>query len=228
MKIKSLLLIDPGTSGCAGLYIAEIYENLHHRDNVEVAVSYYFKEKYGKKIFYKYSDLVVQAKYRLGKLRLYVRGCELIYALLRMLLYLLGGDVKVVCYALSSNVKLELWFLWIAKRILRLKICIICHDVIPFIGPDENLDAKVRWRARFYHLADTLIVHNANSFNELVRFFKVPPYKVREFPFPVSNIQRLRLGCDSLVEQPIAGRSFLFIGHLRQEKGIEVDRKSVV
>lgn len=219
---KKLLLVDQGTSGLAGVYIAEIYENLNCMGNVEVITGYYFKEPYGKKWFYRFSDLAKQTAYPLGKLRLYVRGFELIYAMARMLLNLSQGDIKVICYALSSNLKLELCFLWMCKHILHLKICIICHDVIPFLSEKERLEMKSRSRARFYSLADTLVVHNANSINDLTSFFGVSPNKVREFPFPVSNLQRLKQSWDCLNSPVVAQRNFLFIGHLRREKGVEV------
>src|ERR1035441_9752486 len=100
---KAVLLIDSATSGVAGAYIDAIYRGLAHRDGVEVAVSHYIPFRYGKRVFYKYSELAVQKTYRLGRARLYVRFAELLVAFARLLAWVTVSRVRVVCYALSSN-----------------------------------------------------------------------------------------------------------------------------
>ena len=76
---KEILLIDSATSGCAGAYIDGIHRHLTPKnERVEVGVSHYFPFQYGKRIFFKYSELAAQPRYRLGRARLYVRFVELL------------------------------------------------------------------------------------------------------------------------------------------------------
>src|SRR5690348_10065159 len=94
---KVLLLVDSATSGVAGAYIDGIWRRLAHRDAVEVAVSHYFPFAYGKRLFFKYSELTAQRVYRLGRARLYVRFAELVIAFARLALWVILSRVEVVC-----------------------------------------------------------------------------------------------------------------------------------
>lgn len=218
---ETLLLIDPATSGCAGAYIDVIRRNLGENEAVEVAVSHYFPFQYGRRIFYRYSELTAQTRYRLGRTRLYVRFAELLVALTRLAAHVVAARPRVVCYALSSNLWLEYLFLWFVQRMTSAKVFLICHDVVPFVSPGESYDAKVRKRRKFYTLADRLVVHNANSVEDLVNVFGVSPDKIVSFPFPLYDLDRMGLR-EIPVLGPATRRRFLFIGHLRVEKGIEV------
>ncbi len=218
--LKSLLLIDSATSGCAGAYIDALHANLDGQEAVEVAVSHYFPHPYGKKIFYKFSELAAQQRYRLGRARLYVRFAELVWTFLRLLLYVRRARIRVVCYALSSNLLLEYLFLAAVQWFGRAHVYLICHDVIPFTMPNEDLGAKIQKRARFYRLADRLIVHNDNSVHDLREAFGISGSKVARFPFPLYTPDQLG------TPQPHAmtgtrSKRFLFVGHLRPEKGID-------
>jgi glycosyltransferase involved in cell wall biosynthesis len=218
---KTLLLIDSATSGCAGGYIDGIVRNLAATDRVEVAVSHYFPFNYGLKIFYKYSELTAQGKYKLGWLRLYVRLMELLIALGRLLVYIRAARIRVVCYALSSNLWVEYVFLYLAKRVGRARVYLICHDVIPFVLPGEDYDQKLDKRRNFYQVADKLLVHNENSVRELTTVFEVPVAKIARFPFPLYDLSTMGLRTIDVLG-PSPNKRFLFIGHLRAEKGIDV------
>jgi len=218
---KVLLLIDSATSGVAGAYVDGIWRSLVHRDAVEVAVSHYFPFPYGKRIFFKYSELAAQPFYRLGRARLYVRFAELLTAFARLIAWVIVSRVEVVCYALSSNLWAEYAFLWFLKHVTGVEIYLICHDVVPFVGAGEDLSSMVRTRRRFYLLADRLIVHNDNSIEDLRTVFGIPGDKISRFPFPLYDCRGM-----GFREIDVLGASpkyrFLFIGHLRQEKGIAV------
>jgi glycosyltransferase involved in cell wall biosynthesis len=218
---KVLLLIDSATSGVAGAYIDGIWRRLAHRDAVEVAVSYYFPFDYGKRIFFKYSELTAQRVYRLGRARLYVRFGELLIAFARLIAWVIVSRVKVVCYALSSNLSVEYAFLWFLKHVARVDVLLICHDVVPFVGPGQELADMIRRRQPFYRLADGLIVHNEHSIEHLHSVFGIAPGKVRQFPFPIYDTSAM--GFRDIDVWGVTGtRRFLFIGHLRQEKGVGV------
>ena len=90
-----------------------------------------------------------------------------------------------VCYALSSNLAIEYAFLWFLKHVARVEVLLICHDVVPFVGPGEDFADMVRRRRPFYALADRLIVHNENSIEDLSVVFGISRDKVRQFPFPI-------------------------------------------
>jgi len=218
---KRLLLIDSATSGIAGAYIDGIYRHLAHREAVEVAVSHYFPFRYGERIFFKYSELTVQGTYRLGRARLYVRFAELLVAFARLFAWVMLSRVQVVCYALSSTLWLEYAFLWLVKHAAGAKVYLVCHDVIPFLAPGEDLARKVSKRRRFYVLADRLIVHNGNSVEDLRAAFGISTEKVARFPFPIYDVRGM-----GYRDVRVLGRStrirFLFIGHLRPEKGLPV------
>jgi glycosyltransferase involved in cell wall biosynthesis len=218
---KEILLIDSATSGCAGAYIDAIHRHLTPNDTVEVGVSHYFPFEYGKRIFFKYSELTAQSKYHLGRARLYVRFLELLVSFARLFAYVCAKRIKIVCYAISSNLSVEYAFLWLVKHVARAKVFLICHDVIPFVLPGQEYDSMVRKRRKFYALADRLIVHNENSASELKSVFQIPEHKIAHFPFPIYELSRMELKSVDVVPQTTRKR-FLFIGHLRPEKGIEV------
>ncbi|MGI8785231.1 MAG: glycosyltransferase [Acidobacteriota bacterium] len=218
---KVLLLVDSATSGVAGAYVDAIYRRLAHPDGVEVAVSYYFPFGYGKRIFFRYSELAAQRLYPLGRARLYVRFAELLVSFTRLFTWVVVSRVRVVCYALSSNLWVEYAFLWLLKCVTGVKVHLICHDVVPFVAPGEDLAGMIRRRRQFYVLAHRLIVHNDNSLDDLCAVFGISPDKVSRFPFPIYDCQRMGFREVDVLGETEKHR-FLFIGHLRQEKGIGV------
>lgn len=214
------LFIDSATSGSAGGYIAEIAGAIDPDVSVDYAVSHYFPGEFGLKVFYKYSELAAQGRYRLGRLRLYVRALEMAATFWRLTWHILVNDIRVVCYALSSNIVLEYLFLWNIRYVLRRKVALICHDVIPFLKKGEDLDRESRNRAKFYRLAHWLIVHNLNSKQELAGL-AVDLQRVFMFRFPL-YMDFNAAGLDGARAEPSAGARFLFIGHLRPEKGVSL------
>src|SRR5882672_8548600 len=217
----AILLIDSATSGCAGGYVDGLYKNIERNGAVEVAVSYYFPFKYGKRVFFKYSELAAQKRYRLGRARLYVRFLELLWSFVKLFAYISFSHVKVVCYALSSNLLVEYLFLFVAKYLAGAKVYVVCHDVIPFALPNENLPKQIQRRSAFYALADKLVVHNDNSVQDLRNTFKVSVDNVSSFPFPIYDLESMRFRHVDVLG-PSTRTRFLFVGHLRPEKGVDV------
>jgi len=181
-----------------------------------VAVSHYFPFDYGLRIFYKYSELHVQARYRLGRLRMYVRGLELIWALARLLVVVRRRRVQTVCYAISSTLRLEYLFLVAVKRLSDAEVMLICHDVVPFVPPGGDLESMVRKRARFYRLADRLVVHNQNSLDDLREVFQIQADNVVYFPFTLFDFSDTGIEYVCVLHESNAYR-FLSLRHLRPE-----------
>lgn len=217
---KYLLLIDSATSGCAGGYLHALFSGLNRPGEVDVAVSYYYPWPYGLRWFFKYSELGAQSRYRLGRMRLYVRVCELVWTFARLCAFVLRHRVKVVAYALSSNLLIERWFLR-ALQLARVRVYLICHDVVPFALPHQDLTVMIRNRAKFYQLADRLIVHNQNSIEDLLATFGVAPDRVQEFPFPLFDLSPIRR-VEMKGIPPKTRIRYLFLGHLRPEKGLDL------
>jgi glycosyltransferase involved in cell wall biosynthesis len=105
--------------------------------------------------------------------------------------------------------------------VARVDVLLICHDVVPFVGSGQALADMVRRRRPFYLLADRLIVHNDNSIEDLRVVFGISPDKVRQFPFPLYDTSAMGFRDIDLLGATDHHR-FLFIGHLRREKGVGV------
>src|SRR6185436_16109061 len=115
----------------------------------------------------------------------------------------------------------EYWFLWFLKNVLGARVLLICHDLVPFSLPGVPVERMIRKRRRFYELADRLIVHNESSVRDLRDVFGMGAGKVSTFPFPIYDLPRMRIP-PATVLPPSDRRRFLFLGHLRPEKGIDV------
>ncbi len=221
LKYKKVLLIDYATAGTAGSYINEYHEILKNISEVDVAVNYYFPYKYGYKYFFKFSDLTVKRIYKFPEfLRLVIRLFELLFGFLRI--YSLNSKKKynLIIYALSTNMKVELIFLKMMKRIFKVDIWIIAHDVIPFIFSYEDLEKKIKNRLKFFNFADRIIVHNDNSIYDLHNVLKISKLKIHKIKFPVFDLNYLNKNEQN--EFSLPKDYFLFIGHLREEKGIDI------
>ena len=111
MKKIDILHIYAGTSGSSGLYIDAIYKALEIEFNQEVFVSYNFPFKYGKKLFYRFSDLALpNILHSSNKLRLVIRYFELLYVLFYALIYTLVYKPKIINYSLTTQINLEYFF----------------------------------------------------------------------------------------------------------------------
>lgn len=220
MSNKKIVLIDPATAGLNGLYLEAYVDS--HPDNIIPISNYHdpFNRKY--KHFFKYSELAAQEKFNLGLLRLPVRFFEMFLGLLRSLFTIINIKPAAIVYCLSSNVFLEL-FLILILRAIRYRVYIVCHDVIPFLKKNEFLKIKSFKRKIFYLLANKLIVHNKESINELKNYFNISEDKILYLPFPNWDLKKFK--SFSKRDKKFSAkriRNYLFIGHMRVEKGINI------
>ena len=90
MKKKiDILHMYPGTSGSSGLYTHEIFRTLERHYNQEIIVSYNFPFSYGKRIYYRFTDLArPNFFHRNNLLRLAIRYFELLYTLSYSLIFI--------------------------------------------------------------------------------------------------------------------------------------------
>lgn len=73
-------------------------------------------------------------------------------------------------------------------------------------------------RKKIFALADYLLVHTENSINELQMVFAMPIEKIVKHPFPIMDLTKLSKDEESKYTKA----DFLFIGHLRLAKGIQL------
>jgi len=230
MSRRSLDIIHiyAGTSGSAGTYINEIFTALKGKYTQEIFVSYYYPFSYGKNVFYKYSDLSSPYSYlkRNQLFRYGLRYVELLFALIHILFYLSKRKVKLVNYNLTSDLRIEYWFLSFLK-LFKIKIAITCHDVIPFGLDDSNKTNKIKVKKRFFDFADFLIVHNENSIEELRNILNIRENKVFKFSFPIMNLSNFPAnGISAVPDIFISNDPSTFrvgmVGHFRKEKGLDI------
>jgi len=215
----SVVIIDPATGGVAGLYL-DAYKEVAEQHGATLVGAYSSLSDAGKRYFYRYTDLASGGREKFGRLRLPVRYTELIAGLARSLFLIARKRPKAVFYALSSNLTPELIFLLIL-RAFGVPTYVICHDVVPFIAAHENRRFKNAQRRQFYHLASKLICHNRRSIVELTQNYGIAAERIEYVPFPIMDIGGLA-EADGHEPAHEADARFLFIGHVRVEKGVNI------
>lgn len=229
MKKNNLDVIHiyAGTSGSAGTYLNSIYNSLQLVLNQDVFVSYYYPFDYGRKIFYRFSDLSSPYGFvkKHKKLRYIIRYIELILSLTHILFFSFINRVKVANYNLTSDLNVEYLFL-ILLKLLKIKVAITCHDVIPFGLNNSNMNQKIRKKKRFFNIADYLLVHNENSRAELCSIYDLDANKILMFPFPLMDLKDLPIISENVSSVFKTKNNSMFrvgmVGHFREEKGLDI------
>lgn len=218
MKNKiDIVHIYYGTQGASGLYTDEIYCSLRESGFTQTTfVSYYYPFKYGKRIFFRFTDLASGVSNYTG--RKYFRALEMLFGFAYCLLYVFFKQPKVVNYSLNASFWTDILFVRALKFVSRSNIIITCHDVVPFATDEAGKQKQMRYRQTIFDLADFLLVHNDNSVLDLERYYGIYKRKILYHSFPIMDLKKLQL-----LSQPSESRyDFAFIGHLRNEKGINV------
>jgi len=222
--LLSVVIIDPATGGVAGLYL-DAYKSVARKHGATLIGAYSSISAEGKRYFYPFTDLAAGGKKRFGRLRLPLRYVELLAGLMRSFLLILRKRPKAVFYALSTNLTEELVFI-ILVRMIGIPVYVICHDVVPFVSVQENRALKDFQRRQFYRFASKLICHNSRSVFELTEHYAIDPEKIEYVPFPISDLRvfpaEAGLATDDESDPAGAGPRFLFVGHLRAEKGADL------
>lgn len=202
-----------GTSGNSGLYLDEIYQVLKQEGhNQRVFVNFYFPFDYGDKIFFKRGD-VAMSKYK-GIARKLFQLQEILFGYIKIIFASMKDKPELINYShVGQSYFFIVWFLKLIKKVSGAKLIITCHDVNPhFDGKGE-----MEHRKNIFDLADYLLVHTVKSKEELVEIFSVDSTKIVSHPFPIMDLSKLTKDGPN----PYKKTDFLFIGHLRKDKGIQ-------
>lgn len=204
-----------GTSGNSGLYLDEIYQCLKNAGyNQRIFVSYYFPFDYGDKIFFRHSD-IAHCKLK-GIRRKVLQLYEIIMAFVKILMAASKEKPVIVNYSLiSGSYGFVICFLKLLKVLSGCKLVVTCHDVCPW-GTYESNSPEMVNRQKIFDMADFLLVHNKSSITDLQRVFHIAQSKIVKHLFPIMDLTKLRR-----VELVDKQCDFLFIGHLRKEKGVD-------
>jgi glycosyltransferase involved in cell wall biosynthesis len=226
LKKIDILHIYPGTSGSSGLYIHEIFKSLEKHYHQEIIVSYNFPFSYGKKIYYRFTDLAKpNFIHRNNLLRLAIRYFELLYALSYSLIFIFIFKPKIINYSFTTQINLELYFLKIISKFSNSKIWLTAHDVVPFNISYFNFEKTKSQREFYFKLADKIVVHNLNSKNDLCNIYNIEKLKILDHLFPIMNLNQIDSDFKKIYLKKFnlnTKEYFLFTGHLRAEKGVQI------
>ena len=208
----------------AGLYL-DAFRGVARRHGATLVGACSSISTEGKRYFYPLTDLAAGGKQRFGRLRLPIRYAELLLGLARSFLLIISKRPKAVFYALSSNLTPELIFILLVRAI-GVPVYVICHDVVPFVSAHESRKLKDFQRRQFYRFASKLICHNKRSVFELTQNYGIEADKIEYVPFPIWDIREFLASVTAdRHETPVVtgeGVKFLFVGHVRAEKGVNV------
>lgn len=202
-----------GTSGNSGLYLEEIYQVLKASGSEQrVFVNYYYPFDYGDKVFFKYGD-VANSKFG-GITRKVIQLLEILWGYTRILICAARQKPKLINYSHVGHSYVFIYlFLKLLKKVSGARLMITCHDVCPH----GLVAGEMKNRDKIFRTGDYLLVHNDNSIKELKELFGIDESKIVKHLFPIMDLSKLTQD-----ETPtFKDTDFLFIGHLRKDKGAE-------
>lgn len=207
-----------GTSGSAGLYLDDIYKTLDNGGFKQKAfVSYYYPFNYGEKVFFKITDFE-HCRFK-GVIRKMLMGIELVFDFIKIIFSSMKDKPKLINYSyVSVGSPIVYYFLRFLLKLNRCKLVITCHDVIPNVHDEIKYNKEVKLKKRIYRLADYYLIHNPGSAEDLKSVFTVDGEKIVMHPFPIMDLSKMNIK-DRNVENKY---DFLFIGHMRKEKGVDL------
>lgn len=208
--MKKIFLVDYSSYDNYGSYVDEIVKASFNTNQIKAFT--HTNYKYDKKNVFRIFDFI-SSKLPFSLLRKYFKYIELWISFygLAAYLYLFNSGKKLVIISLYQSFKPYLSLVKTLK-FLNIEVAVIVHDLVPLESnyPDIIM-IKQEWILKE---SNYLIVHNNHS-NLGLQFYNVPIYQFR-FPLLTPYKFEYKNYNDS------KSITFLFIGHLRKEKGIEV------
>jgi glycosyltransferase involved in cell wall biosynthesis len=213
-----------GTAGAAGLYMHRIHQALSNEFEQDCIVNHYFPFDYGRRYFFRFTELSGKNVFNSWRyLRFFIRYLELVAGLLCSTMLLARNGSKLVNYNLISQHNVEYLFLRFWKRYLKKQIMITLHDVVPFAPQYKSFFPAKNTKQKIINLADYILVHNQNSIDDFRSAFHYDG-KIVKHPFPVMDLRDM-FGIPSDTHAGSGDAEpykFLFVGHPRIEKGLDV------
>lgn len=124
----------------------------------------------------------------------------------------------MINYSINSPNVIDWFFLRFIRLTTRAKIILTCHDVLPLSNISIQRQMEVSIKRKIFNIADFILVHNENSFLELEKEFSIKAEKIIMHPFPIMDLAKLNLNV--LFNGHIY--DYAFIGHLRENKGLDI------
>jgi glycosyltransferase involved in cell wall biosynthesis len=210
---QHILYIYYGTQGTAGLYLKEIYESLKNQGiSTSLIVSFYYPFEDGYKIFFKNTDLSSGRKKTI--FHVFYRYYELCMGLLNSLRIIRISKPTHINYSLINPFLVEYLFLKFVKYTSTGLIYLTCHDTF------FQSEKEIKKRAKFYNLADKIVIHNPQSLHDLTVTSRIEKAKILQHSFPIMDASYFTDNKTS--HKSVKIYDFCFVGHLRKEKGIDV------
>ena len=104
------------------------------------------------------------------------------------------------------------------KKITGAKIVLTCHDVLASESSLQGAKSELENRKKIFRLVDVFLVHNDFSEAQLKEVFNIDKSKIVKHPFPIMDLKKII----DVKNSDFIQTDFLFLGHLRKEKGIDV------
>ena len=219
MKNSNLIIhVYYGTAGNAGMYIKQTIDALKmlECDVMAFVNAYYlFDDEECRKVFFKHTENMARNRFRK-----YFKYIEMIlnfnkvYRSIRKIAK--KYEAVEVVYSLNECYKPAFHFIQRVKKIANVKLGILVHDIVPFQTAYTNTiyvpQDKMLEEAEFY------VAHN--NYTENILREKYPNRDILQYRFPLLDLSQLT--GESMADKTEDEISFLFLGFLRKEKGIDI------
>ena len=212
---KDIVHIYFGASGTAASYLQSISRVLEKKYEQKSIVGFHNRGlgKHFIKLAFPLTDLAA-SPFLKGRLRLYVRYIELVFALILSVALMLLYRPRVVNYSLSMNLRIEAVFIELVKRVINPRMVVTLHDAVPEKNIHRSDTARDATRRRILKSADFILCHNDFSASLAAEIYGGG--KVLKHPFPPMFVKENHN--NEVIKRQEA--SILFLGNLRVEKGV--------
>lgn len=231
---KRILFINiyHGTAGNSGLYLHEILECINNKGYhiVNFVNSNYLFLEEQKNIeiinnMYKYSNLIEKKiPYMPLVFIKIIKFFDLFFNYVYIYRYIKKNffivDCIIINYSLADRLKITLNFLKRIKLIPNTTVLITPHETqsLQVDKIQKLFSVKINL---FFEIPDGFIIHNKISRNRLIDFGISESKKIYCHPFPLMDLQKISHHVSPIIVNDTK-ISFLFIGFLRPEKGIDL------